>query len=109
MNISDRLIIFSVPPAATLRDQDVADLELFKAGLEWREGAGLTGPDEFGPCQRSPDLEFLVKILERTATRRPETDRLWADIFPNLSEDDCADAVATAAEMMPRFGTGFAS
>jgi hypothetical protein len=152
MNISDRLIIFSVPPAATLRDQDVADLELFKAGLEWREGAGLTGPDEFGPLSgdrwhlvlerflsqssnsdrtsQAAELEFLVKILERTATRRPETDRLWADIlrrfirddygvpsgrpkqavrdqllsrhywlvrriFPNLSEDDCADAVAT--------------
>jgi hypothetical protein len=152
MNISDRVIIFSMPPAATLRDQDMADLELFKAALEWREGAGLTDPDEFGPLSgdrwhlvlerflsqssnsdrtsQTAELEFLVKILERTATRRPETDRLWADIlrrfirddygvpsgrpkqavrdqllsrhywlvrriFPNLSEDDCADAVAT--------------
>jgi hypothetical protein len=149
----EQLIIFSVPPAATLRDQDAADLEFFKAGLKWREGAGLTGPDEFGPLSgdrwhlvlerflsEDPDtdrkshaaeLEFLVKILERIATRRPETDRLWADIlrrfirddygvpngrprqavrdqllsrhywlirrvFTSLSEDDCADAVATA-------------
>jgi hypothetical protein len=106
----ERLIIFTVPPPATLRDQDTTDLEMFQAGLKWREAAGLTGPDEFGPlsCDRwhlvlerflseasvrnrkshAAELEFLVKILERTATRRPDTDRLWADILRRFIRDD---------------------
>lgn len=149
----EQLIIFTVPPPATLRDQDAVDLAMLEAGLKWREGAGLTGPDEFGPLSgarwhivlgrflsEAPDrdkkseaaeLEFLVRILERTGSRRPETERLWADIlrrfirddygvptgrpkqtvrdlllsrhywlirrvFPNLTEDDCADGVASA-------------
>jgi hypothetical protein len=106
----ERLIIFTVPPPATLRDQDATDSEMFQAGLKWREAAGLTGPDEFGPLSgdrwhlvlerllseasvrnrksHAAELEFLVKILERTATRRPDTDRLWADILRRFIRDD---------------------
>ena len=47
--MSERLITFTVPPATTLREQDAADLEMLEAALRWREGAGLTGPDELGP------------------------------------------------------------
>jgi hypothetical protein len=107
---SERLIIFTVPPPATLRDQDATDLAMFQAGLEWREGAGLSGPDEFGPLSghrwhivlerflsEAPDtdkkseaaeLEFLVRLLERTCACRPETDRLWADILRRFIRDD---------------------
>jgi hypothetical protein len=105
-----RLIIFTVPPPATLRDQGAADLAMLEAGFKWREGAELTGPDEFGPLSgrrwhsvlgrflseaptthkksEAAELEFLVQILERTGTRRPDTERLWADILRRFIRAD---------------------
>lgn len=108
--MSERLIIFTVPPATTLREQDAADLEMLEAALRWREGAGLTGPDELGPLSgdrwhivlqrflsegtgtdrshETAELEYLVKLLERDGTRRPDTERRWADILRRFIRDD---------------------
>jgi len=108
--MSERLILLSVPPPATLRDQDAADLELLVAALKWRESAELTGPNEFGPLSSdrwhivlrrfldesisakkkvgAAELESLVKILKRDGTKRHGTDRLWADILGRFIRDD---------------------
>jgi hypothetical protein len=101
--MSQRLILLTVPPPATLRDQDAADLEMLVAALKWRESAELTGPDEFGQLSGNrwhvvlrqfldettstkqkvgaAELEYLVKILKRDGTKRHGTARLWADIL----------------------------
>lgn len=108
--MSERLIIFTVPPATTLREQDAADLEMLEAVLRCREGAGLTGLDELGPLSgnrwhivlqrvlseatgtdkshETAELEYLVKVLERDGTRRPDTERSWADILRRFIRDD---------------------
>ena len=105
-----RLIIFTVPPPATLRDQDATDLEMLEATLKWRESADYTGLDEFSPlsadrwhivlrryldnassAERSregAELEYLVKLLERDRTCRHGTDRRWADILVRFIRDD---------------------
>jgi hypothetical protein len=33
--MNERLILLTVPPAATLREQDGADLEMLVGGLNW--------------------------------------------------------------------------
>lgn len=107
--MGERLIIFTVPPPATLRDQDAADVEMLVATLKWRESAGHTGPDEFGPLsddrwhvvlrrfleatgmdrdRAAAELEYLVKLLERDGTKRHDTDRRWADILGRFIRDD---------------------
>jgi len=100
----------TAPPAATLRDQDAADLQMLLAGLKWRDGADLTGPDEFSPLSGSrwhivlerflskatgaektreaAELEYLLKLLERDGTRMPVTERRWADILRRFIRAD---------------------
>jgi hypothetical protein len=108
--MSERLILLTVPPAATLRDRDAADLEMLEATLKWRESADLTGQDEFGPLSGNrwhlvlrrfldeatdtnryhgaAELEYLVKLLERDGTCRHGTERRWADILRRFIHDD---------------------
>lgn len=105
-----RLILLSVPPPATLRDQDAADLEVLVVALKWRESAELTGPDEFSllsgdrwhavlrrfldeavSAKRkngAAELEYLVKLLTRDGTKRHGTERRWADILGRFIRDD---------------------
>src|ERR1700676_3832439 len=108
--LNKRLIIFELPPPATLRDQDAADLEILVATLKWRDSAGYTGPDEFGPLSGNrwhvvlrrcldegtiaargrvaAELEYLVKLLEGAGTKRHGTERRWADILSRFIRDD---------------------
>jgi hypothetical protein len=108
--MNEQLIIMTVPPPATLREQDAADLEMLLAGLKWRESAGCVGPDEFAPLsgarwhvvlglflsaatsttrsREAAELEYLVKILEGTETSRPGTDRRWADTLRRFIRED---------------------
>ena len=79
--MSERLIIFTVPPATTLREQDAADLEMLEAALRCREGAGLTGLDEFGPLSGNRWHIVLRRVLENaTGTERamkPQSSNTW--------------------------------
>lgn len=108
--MTERLIIFTVPPPATLQDQDAADLEMLLAGLKLREGANFMDPSEFGPLSgdrwhvvldrfldkatgaekngEAAELEYLVRIVGKNGTTRPGTDRRWADILGRFIRDD---------------------
>lgn len=86
----EKLIIFTVPPPATLRDQDAADLEMLLAGLKSREGDNFMDPDEFGPLSgdrwhtvlerflKKPErkdgaaeLYYLARLVDKNGTTRP--------------------------------------
>jgi hypothetical protein len=108
--MNQRLIIFTVPPPVTLRDQDSEDLEMLLAGLRLREGANFTNTDEFGPLSgdrwhtvlrrfldratgserkvEAAELEYLVKLLAKNGTTRPGTERRWAVILGRFIRDD---------------------
>ena len=45
--MNERLILLTVHPPATLRDQEAAEMQLLDAAPKWRESAELTGPNEF--------------------------------------------------------------
>jgi hypothetical protein len=108
--VSERLILLTVPPAVTLRDQDAADLEMLVATLKWRESADYTGPHEFGPLsgdrwhivlrrfldeiansdrgREAAELEYLVQLLARDGTKRHGTERRWADVLGRYIRDN---------------------
>jgi hypothetical protein len=108
--MSERLILLTVQPPATLRDQDAADLEMLVAALKWRESAERTGPDEFSLLTGNrwhvvlrqfldesastkkksvaAELEYLVKLLARDGTKMHGTERRWADILGRFIRDD---------------------
>jgi hypothetical protein len=95
--MSQRLILLTVPPPATLRDQDAADLEMLVAALKWRESAELTGPDEFGQLSGNRWHVVLRQFLDETTSTKKKVGAAELEYLVNIVKRDGTKKHGTTA------------